>query len=112
MTIDLHNKKFKTEFNSENGEVNTQTIFSYYQEENIVWDTYFGGQIIKGSLVGKIVDNHLEFVYQHINTDGEIMTGKCTSYPETTKENKLRLKEFWQWTCKDNSKGESVLIEI
>lgn len=112
MTINLHNKKFKADFNSETGEVTAQTIFSYYQEENIIWANYSGGQITKGSLIGKVIENHLEFVYQHINTDGELMTGKCISYPEITKENKIRLKEFWQWTCKDNSKGESVLIEI
>ena len=40
------------------------------------------------------------------------MTGICKSYPEYTKEGKIRLKEFWNWTCKDNSCGQSTLIEV
>lgn len=98
--------------NSENGEVSDNTIFSYFQEENIIWADYHGGEIIKGHLIGTITeDNSLEFVYHHINTSNEVMTGKCISYPEITNAGKIRLKEFWEWTCKDFSKGKSILIE-
>ncbi len=67
---------------------------------------------MKGSLVGKIIDDHLEFGYQHINKDHELMSGKCISYPEISENGKIKLKEFWQWTCKNQSSGESTLIEI
>jgi len=112
MTINLNNKKFKSEFNSKNGEVSDQTIFSYNQKDNIIWAEYGGGQIIKGSIIGKIIDNHIEFVYQHTNKENELMTGNCKSYPEYTENGKIRLKEIWKWTCKDNSSGKSTLIEI
>ena len=58
------------------------------------------------------MENHLEFVYQHINKEKELMTGNCKSYPEYTSSGKIRLKEMWQWTCKDKSRGQSILIEI
>ncbi len=112
MSFNLNNKKFKSEFNSENGEVSDQTLFYYHQKNNIIWAEYSGGQILKGSIIGKIIENHLEFVYQHINKDNELMTGKCKSYPEHTKDGKIRIKEIWQWTCKNHSSGKSTLIEI
>lgn len=93
MTIDLNNKKFKSEFNSKNGEVSGQTIFFYNQKDNIIWGEYSGGQILKGSIIGKIVESHLEFVYQHVNKKNELMTGNCKSFPEYTKDGKIRLKE-------------------
>lgn len=112
MNINLNNKKFKSEFNSKNGEVSDQTIFSYNQEDNIIWAEYSGGHIVKSNIVGKVIENHIEFVYQHINKENELMTGNCKSYPEKTENGKIRLKEIWQWTCKDNSPGNSTLIEI
>ena len=112
MTFNLNGKQFKTLKNAENGEVSGDTHFVYGQKEDIIWADYSGGQILKGSIIGKIVDDHLEFVYQHINSENELMTGRCKSYPEMTKDGKLMLKEFWQWTCKDHSKGQSTIIEI
>jgi len=112
MIIDLNNKKFKSEFNSKNGEVSNQTIFSYHQKDRVIWAEYNGGAILKGNLIGKVIEKHIEFVYQHINRQHELMTGRCISYPEYTDNGKIRLKEHWQWTCGDHSAGESVLIEI
>lgn len=110
--LDLDNKYFTTLSNSDNGEVSSETTFHYRQTGDLVFADYKGGDIRKGHLLGKVVDGkHLEFVYHHLNTSGEIMTGKCTSYPEWTDEGKLRMKEYWQWTCRDQSSGESVLIE-
>jgi len=112
MNINLNNKKFKSEYNSKNGEVSDQTIFSYHQKDTIIWAEYSGGQIIKGNIIGKIIANHLEFVYQHINKENELMTGSCKSQVEKTENGRIRLKEMWQWTCKDNSSGTSILIEM
>lgn len=113
MKIDLDNRKFKMQSNTDNGEVSEDTIFHYKQSEKIIWADYQGGNIVKGNLIGKVVDNkYLDFVYHHINMNGEIMTGVCLSYPEILDTGKMIVKEFWQWTCKDNSKGESILTEI
>ncbi len=111
--INLNNKKFKSLKNSANGEVSGETTFHYSQHEEIISAAYEGGSILQGQLIGKIFpDNHLEFVYQHINTTKEMMTGHCTSYPELNADGKIILKEFWQWTCNDHSKGQSTLIEM
>jgi len=43
--------------------------------------------------------------------NGEFKTGKCKSTIEVV-NNKIRLKEEWEWTCDDYSKGKSELEEI
>jgi hypothetical protein len=113
MRINLDNKKFKTLCNSENREVSNDTIFHYKQNEDIITATYQGGSILQRQLIGKIFfDNHLEFAYQHINADKELITGLCKSYVSINKEGKIILEEIWQWTCKDNSSGQSTIMEI
>lgn len=112
MAINLHQKQFVSLSNTENGEVSGDTVFRYFQEEEVVWGEYAGGMVRKGFLVGKVVGEGIEFNYQHINSMGEIMTGFCRSIPQLNVEGKIQLFEQWQWTCRDFSKGESVLVEI
>ncbi len=112
MNVNLNDRKFTPAYNSINGEVSEETIFHYHQEGNVIWAEYSGGQIIKGTLIGKVIDDHIEFVYQHMNENHEIMTGKCRSYPELIENGKIKLKEFWEWTSGDKSSGESIIIEI
>lgn len=109
--INLNGKKFKSVLSSENGEVNSDTIFNYRQNQKIIWATYEGGDIIFGTLSGMINKNKLSFRYQHQNTKGEFMTGKCETIVDNV-NGKIRLNEQWEWTCKDFSKGSSVLEEI
>jgi len=108
---DLNDKYFKPVSTSENGEVNSDTIFHYRQKGDIVWATYEGGTILFGTLSGQIKENQLIFTYQHQNIMGEFLTGKCESVLEW-KNGLLRLIESWQWSCGDYSSGESILQEI
>ena len=112
MAINLNNKTFKSLENSANGEVSDQTFFHYQQEGQMLWAHYAGGSIRKGFLIGKIIDDQLEFSYQHLNHALEIMTGKCTSRAVLNPSGKIQLYEAWEWTCRDFSKGTSVLLEI
>jgi hypothetical protein len=113
MLFNLHDKKFRALSNSANGEVSADTVFHYQQEGIFVWAEYSGGDIVKGQLVGTVVNGRqLEFVYQHINKALQVMTGKCISYPVYDSAGKITLYEKWQWTCNDHSTGESVLVEI
>lgn len=112
MEINLDNRKFKSLYNTENGQVSSLTIFHYHQENKMIWAEYAGGDIIKGFLIGKINDQSLEFTYQHLNQDLEIMTGKCKSHCELSENNKIQLFEDWEWTCKDFSRGKSKLKEV
>lgn len=111
--INYNQKQFCTINNSDNGEVNNQTIFSYFQKGSLVWADYSGGGIITGHLIAIAdPDGNLDMSYHHINDKNEIMTGICRSTPEVLNNGKLRLHEEWEWTCKDKSKGKSTIEEL
>ena len=109
----LDKKRFRSAQNSGTGEVSSETVFHYHQEQEQVWAEYSGGEILRGHLIGFINgEGKLDMVYHHINASNELKTGKCISTIEILPNGKLRLHESWQWTCDDYSKGESVIEEI
>lgn len=109
--LSLNGKHFKSVSSSNNGEVSSSTLFKYRQKGNVIWATYQGGTVLFGTLSGRIEERYLTFTYQHQNHKGDFKTGKCKSYIEM-KDRKLFLKENWEWTCDDYSKGTSILEEI
>ena len=113
MGINYHNKIFRSITNSDNGQVTGDTEFHYQQSGDIVTAEYSGGQIVRGSLIAKILpDYSLDMRYQHIDVDGYLQTGICQSKPEILENGKIRLHETWQWTSGDRSSGESVIQEV
>lgn len=108
----FHNKIFRSVTNTDNGEVGTETRFHYQQDGQVVWAEYAGGTICKGFLIATLqADNSLDMRYQHVNMQGELMTGRCHSVPEILPDGRLRLHERWQWTSGDGSAGESIVEE-
>lgn len=111
---DIHyeGRRFIPKRNSENGEVSEQTVFTYHQNGSLLWAEYGGGGILKGTLIGTVLQNgELDFVYQHSNREMQIRTGRCHSVPSLSDQGKLILSEEWEWTNGDCSKGVSVLAE-
>lgn len=113
MKISYEGRNFRAISNSGTGEVSSATIFNYHQEENIVWAEYHGGDILRGQLIARALeDSSLDMRYQHINKKGELMIGRCSSIPEILPDGRIRLHESWQWECGDFSKGVSMIEEI
>ncbi len=111
--FNLDGRIFTALSNSDNGEVGNNTLFYYSQTDNIISADYHGGQIIKGNLIGKQLENgEFDFFYHHINSIGELKIGKCLSKAKMLDDGRLKLFEKWQWLCDDMSNGESELIEI
>lgn len=107
------NKTFRSVTNTDNGEVSSETLFHYHQQDKLVWAEYAGGSIVKGFLIAVVQpDNSLDMRYEHVNTQGELMTGRCLSTPELLPDGRIRLHEQWQWTSGDQSSGQSVIEEI
>lgn len=111
--MNYNNKIFRTISNSKKGDVSSQTIFHYHQTENIVSAIYYGGNVLSGHLIALAdINGKLDMRYHHVNSNNELMTGKCISTPEILENGKIRLHENWQWTSGDKSKGESVIEEM
>ena len=50
--VSLEGRVFAGVENSSTGEVGQSTIFTYHQDQDIIWAEYSGGSIIRGYLVG------------------------------------------------------------
>jgi len=111
--MNYHNKTFRVQKNSSNGETSSETIFKYKQQGNVVSSTYMGGEIQLGHLLGLVhTDGSITMAYHQVNSKGELLTGKCTSTPEILSNGKIRLHESWKWTSGDRSSGSSILQEL
>ena len=111
--INYDNRHFVSVLNSEYGDVDGDTRFHYRQQDEILWGTYSGGSIKFGTLVGSVEpDGNLNFHYQHLNQDGEFMSGVCDSIPELLSDGRIRLQEEWHWTSGDLSSGSSIVEEV
>ena len=110
--IDYNGKKFVPLLNTDNGEVDSNTVFHYHQNGNDFSADYSGGEIKKGYMIGKVSDNgELDFYYEHINVDDEIRAGRCHSVPRLNNDGKIEMYEEWQWLNGDCTSGKSVVIE-
>jgi hypothetical protein len=113
LPISYHQKTFRSSTTSDNGEVDGQTLFYYQQQGRLVWGTYEGGAIVKGTLLATADEQGvLDMRYQHLNRQGELMTGVCRSVPERLPDGRLRLHETWRWTSGDGSEGQSVVEQV
>ena len=107
------NRTFRGRNNSANSEVSDATVFHYFQQDNELSGTYNGGSIASGHLLGLVhADDSLPFHYHHLNTDGELMAGKCGSEPVAQPDGHLVMHERWQWRSGDRSSGSSELEEL
>lgn len=109
--LNLDNKKFVAVENTANGEVSSQTEFHYHQKGKMIWAEYGGGEILKGFLIGKWIDDtQIEFTYQHLNQSLENRLGRCcTTF--SLEESKLVGHEKWQW-LDTLEQGSSLIREI
>lgn len=110
--INYDGRCFVPQENTENGEVDGNTVFAYHQRDNMVWADYSGGEIVRGHLVGTVAENgELDFYYQHINEQKQVRVGICHSVPRMLENGKIELTEKWQWLNGDKSEGASVIVE-
>ena len=111
--IDYNGRKFVSIENTANGEVSSKTYFEYKQEGNIISATYYGGEIVKGLLIGIVHENScLKFRYNHINQKNEIRGGECVSTPEILPDGRIRLYESWKWLDAEATEGKSIIEEV
>lgn len=110
-SINYDKRTFSAVSNSENGEVSNETIFHYHQDGSVFWAEYAGGAVRKGTMIGFVQpDGKLVFLYQHLNINGCLRSGKCESIPEIMPDGGIRLHESWRWND-SNESGTSIVEE-
>ena len=109
--FNFHNKTFYLLENSESGKVNSETVFKYQQEGNIVTAEYIGGTIKYGKIIATLNNNILNMLYQCVTTENELKAGKAIAKISLNKDNKILLKLNWQWLNDNKEKGVSEYLE-
>jgi hypothetical protein len=113
--IDLRKRRFAGTVNYDSGDANQETVFYYDQSGDLVYGRYEGGRIRLGQIVGRIVsEDRIEFTWQYLNIDGQLVAGTCVSTPEILADGRYRLHENWKTTLGPDAgmAGESVIEEI
>ena len=110
--IDFNNKTFVLLDNSENGTADSQTLFKYSQENDLVTANYYGGSIRKGNIIARLMGRQLHMLYQCLTMENELKAGKATADISIDSNNKIQLKLQWQWLDRLNDNGISEYVEI
>lgn len=110
--FDFNNKKFVLLENSENGKVNTETIFEYKQNGNLVTADYKGGSIKYGKIIAFLKNDELDMLYQCLTTENDLKAGKALAKISANEEGKIKLSLDWQWLNNNTEKGKSQYIEL
>ena len=109
---DFNNKKFALIENSESGQVNSETVFEYKQQDNLVTADYFGGTIKYGKIIADLKDDELNMLYQCLTIDNQLKAGKAIAKISLTDKGKIKLCLNWEWLTNGSEKGVSEYIEI
>lgn len=109
--INFNNKTFYLLENSENGQVNSATIFEYKHQGNLVTADYCGGSILYGKIIAVLDGNYLNMLYQCVTIHNELKAGKAIAEISFTENGKIKLSLNWEWLGDKKEKGMSVYIE-
>jgi GNAT superfamily N-acetyltransferase len=107
----FHEKRFKVVKNDgEDAEVNTETVFDFLQNNELIYAEYTGGKVRYGELFGVIENDTIYFYYNQENIAGQKNQGSSKDIIKMLDNNKLQLIDRWEWQSK-NGQGECLLQE-
>lgn len=109
--VSLEGRVFAGVSNSETGQVDSATRFSYHEDGAVVWAEYSGGEVVRGYLVGTRAGDQLAFRYVHLAADGTTANGVCESRIHVLADGRVRLEESWAWESRPET-GTSIVEEI
>ncbi len=95
-----------------NGIVNSDTIFEFTQDQELVSAKYSGGKIRRGYLVGSIKNNRLHFSYCQVRING-MMDNGISICEISYEDDKLILKEEFEMSSESGKEvGVNIFKEI
>jgi hypothetical protein len=109
--ISLDGRRFGVAEMGDEGEANSETVFEYHQDGDLVWARYEGGAVRLGYLVGTRDGDRIDIRYSQLNDKGETSTGRCSSQIVVLPDGRIRLNETWAWESKPGE-GTSAVDEL
>ncbi len=95
----------------EGGEVNSETLFEFTQDDSVVSARYAGGKVRLGHLVGTMSAEGLRFRYAQVDNSGGLDGGYSTCEIGRTAEGKIQLVEYFKWESREGS-GTNIFEEF
>lgn len=111
-TYNFQNKTFALVHNSQAGQVDSEVLFHYQQEGDLVTANYSGGTIRYGKIIALLRGDQLDMRYQCLTTTDELRAGKAIAHISKDEAGKIRLKLDWKWLDEHGQTGTSEYIEI
>ncbi|MBN8568674.1 MAG: hypothetical protein J0M18_03500 [Ignavibacteria bacterium] len=108
----LQNIKMNVVESASNGVVDKDTIFVFHQTDKCITANYSGGKIEKGFLVGTIDNDNLNFSYCQLQTDGVLDYGLSACKLSVGKDEKLIMREFFEWKSRPGEFGTNIFQEV
>ncbi|MEH1098288.1 hypothetical protein [Micromonospora sp. CPCC 205561] len=88
------------------------TTATYHQQGDLVWADFAGGEVRRGSLVGRCAeDGTIAFSYSMVLRGGDVISGRSTSRPEVLADGRIRLHEEWERFAPRAGAGTSAIEE-
>jgi GNAT superfamily N-acetyltransferase len=88
-------------------EVTTETVFNFYQNEELIYAEYKGGKVKYGEIFGRIENDTVHFYYSQVNYEGVKNQGSSIDEIKILENNKLQLIDRWEWK---NKSGHGLCI--
>ena len=111
--INLNNRVFIPDQNSENGEVGKKTIFVFKQDGRHLTANYSGGDIKSGHILGVMDGNNSAHLLYHCITQKSVLkSGHAAARFIEDMKGCVRIQMDWQWLSGGAGKGTSLYEEI
>lgn len=94
-------------------DVTNAPIAVYSQSGKILTGIFAGGEVPSGALTGMVAEGSvIHFGYSMVNAEGEVIVGRCISYPFIDGAGLINLEEHWERFTPMASHGISYLREL
>lgn len=109
----LDDRIFVPVINSENGTVNGNTRFHFWQNSKGFFADYVGGDVAEGHIIGRMTGEMTgQMVYHCLTIDNTLKAGEAKASFITLDDERLAIDIDWQWLTGDKSSGRSRYEEI
>lgn len=111
--LSLDNRVFVAIANSEYGIVSSETRFHFWQQGDVFFADYSGGDVREGHIIGQFTgETEGAMLYHCMTKDHVLKAGKATAEFTQVESGRVTMDLNWRWLTGDKSSGTSHYEEI
>lgn len=111
--INLDGRIFSPVENTENGTVDVSTRFEFWQNGDVFYADYSGGDVRDGHIIGQFTgDNSGTMLYHCMTKTLNLKAGKANAIFTERDAGRISMDITWNWLTGDGSSGTSRYEEV